>query len=260
MIRGVVLVCAALTATLLPERVGAAPVRMRFPEGPAHGFIALSDAASGTVLAHGEVIQSLEGRTVASRLVIRFDDGSLHDETVHFTQRPVFRVVSYHLVQEGPSFMERIEVTFDRTGHYRVRRRAKPGAQLEEATGHFDVPDDMSNGMTSTLLKNLMPKNSATTHVVRFRPEPVVLEYRLEPEGTDRFWVGRASGEATRFVIRPEATGLTGVLATLAGKQPPPFRMWIARGAAPTLVRFEGPLYVDGPTWRIEITGPRWKE
>lgn len=253
-----VLVGAALAASLWPECVGAVPVRMRFPEGPAHGFIVLSDARSRAVLAHGEVIQWLEGRTVASRLVIRFDDGSLYDEVVRFTQRPVFRVTSYHLSQHGPSFSEEAEVAFDRTGQYRVRRRAKPGEQQEEATGHFDVPEDVSNGMTSTLLKNLMPEGSVTTHLVAFNPKPVVLEYHLGPEGTDGYRVGSASGDATRFVIQAEATGLKGAFATLAGKQPPPIRMWIARGAAPTLVRFEGPLYADGPVWRIELTGPRW--
>jgi hypothetical protein len=37
-----------------------------------------------------------------------------------------------------------------------------------------------------------------------------------------------------------------GALATIACKQVPALRMWMANGWAPTLVRFLGPLYADG--------------
>ena len=47
---------------------------MRFAEGPSHGFFTLSDATSGKKLAHGELVQWMEKRVVASRLLIRFDD------------------------------------------------------------------------------------------------------------------------------------------------------------------------------------------
>jgi len=60
--------------------------------------------------------------------------------------------------------------------------------------------------------------------------------------------------------VTPRVRGVKGVVATIAGKQPAPFRMWIAQGEAPVLVSFEGPLYVDGPTWRIEQSPPRWKK
>jgi hypothetical protein len=49
------------------------------------------------------------------------------------------------------------------------------------------------------------------------------------------------------------------MVATVVGKQPPPVRFWLTSGRVPTFVRFEGPLYVDGPTWRVELAGARWK-
>lgn len=232
---------------------------MRFPEGPAHGFLTLSDAASGETLAHGELIQWLEKRVVASRLVIRFDDGSLYDETVRFTQRPAFRITSYELTQKGPAFDEDQRVTFDASGRYAVRQR-KHGEDEKRASGTTEIPEDVSNGLTSVLAKNLPKGASARAHLLTFRPEPLLLDLTITPQGRDPYWVGSARVEATRFVVEPEVPGVKGVLATIVGKEPPIVRMWIAPEPAPVLVRFEGALFVDGPEWRIELSAPRWKK
>jgi hypothetical protein len=232
-------------------------VKVLHPEGPSRGFVALSDL-SGKVLAHGELTQWLEKSEVVSRLVFRFDDGSIYDEVVRFTQEPVFRQTSYRLVQKGPSFPETYEVRFDRSGRYEARLASEADGE-ERSKGTFDVPEDVTNGMTSILLKNLPRGATAKTHLVSFDPEPMVLDLHLTPEGTDPFWVGRQKKNATRFRAEPKVTGVTGMLANLVGKQPPPIRMWIARGKAPGLVRFEGAFYVDGPTWRVEIAPPTWK-
>src|SRR6185295_16115708 len=126
------------------------PIKMRYPEGLAHGFILLSDTA-GTALARGELVQYLEKDVVVNRLVIRFDDGSFYEETVRFSQHPVFRLLSYRLTQDGPSFTESTDVSFSRDGDYRVRRRAAPDKEEEHARGRMEMPEDLSNGMTSTL-------------------------------------------------------------------------------------------------------------
>lgn len=254
------LAATVLAIALLPPPavVHAKPIKVRYPEGPAHGFMVVSDMA-GTVLAHGELVQWLEGRIVANRMVIRFEDDSVYDETVRFSQQPVFRLVSYKLVQQGPSFAQSSDIQFDRSGRYKVRLRAAADQKEQRASGKFDVPDDLTNGITSTILKNLAPGSSATTHLVAFDPQPRVLQLHLTPEGSDRYWVGRTAESATRFLIQPEVTGLTGVLATMIGKQPPALRMWIAQGRAPTMVRFEGFLYMGGPSWRIELSAPRWE-
>lgn len=253
--RGIAL---ALVLLLTPALTVADPVRVRVAEGPSHGFIELS-TEGGTVIAHGELTQWLERGAVANRLEIRFDDGSLYDEQLRFSQRQVFTLLSYHLVQRGPSFSETSEIEFDRSGHYRARTRSAPDEKEETDAGTIEMRDDVYNGMTSLLLKNLMPEGSATTHLLAFTPKPRWLELRIGPEGSDQYWVGPEAGTATRFLMQPKVTGLTGALATVAGKQPPDFRMWIARGKAPTLVRFEGPLYAEGPVWRVDLGRPAWK-
>lgn len=251
----------AATALLAgaPSPAAAEGVKVRLPEGPTHGFIVLTDL-NDKPLAHGELVQFLEKDEVVNRLVIRFNDGSLYDERLRFSQQGRFRLLSYQLVQKGPSFKENSRIEFDRSGRYRASVRAAPDEKEEEASGTFDIPDDVSNGMTSTLLKNLAPGATAKTHLLAFTPEPQLLELNLTPEGSDEYWVGSAGGAATRYVMKPEVTGLRGVVASVVGKQPPEFRMWIAKSNAPTLVRFEGPMYADGPPWRIAPAGPSWKK
>jgi hypothetical protein len=45
-------------------------------------------------------------------------------------------------------------------------------------------------------------------------------------------------------------------LASLLGKLPPEYHYWLLKGKAPAFVQFEGPLYTEGPIWRIEQTSP----
>jgi len=248
-----------ITVTLLVWATAATgdPVRVRHPEAYSHGFLSVSDL-NGKVLAHGELAQWVDSDAVENRLTIRFDDGSLHEEGTRYAQRRTFKLLSYHLVQRGPSFTASVDVEFDHTGRYRARVRPTPDADEETDEGSFDVPNDLSNGLTSILLKNLMPAGSLTAHVVTFRPKPLILELHLTPEGTDEFLVGPTAGKATRFLVRPRVPGLTGVLASVTGRQPRALRMWIAQGPAPALLRVEGPLYADGPPWRIEASAPRW--
>ena len=62
---------------------------------------------------------------VESRMVFRFKDGSLYDETVVFTQERVFTMQSYRLVQRGPAFAEDTEISLERaSGKYRVSTKA----------------------------------------------------------------------------------------------------------------------------------------
>lgn len=253
------LVVAVLVALAIAAGAHAAPVEMRFPEGPAHGFVDVSDPAAGKVLANGELIQWLDKKVVVSRLVFRFADGSLYDETVRFAQRPTFRLLSYELTQKGPSFSENSKIEFDRSGRYRASVTPH-GEEEKHAEGTTEIPEDVSNGLTSVLAKNLPKGASARTHLMTFLPEPLALDLDITPEGTDTYWVGGASSEATRFFVKPTVPGVKGVLASIVGKQPPEVRMWIAPEPAPVLVRFEGALYVNGPVWRIELAAPRWKK
>src|SRR5687767_13838540 len=78
----------------------AAPVNVRFPEGVSQGFLVLR-SLDGEKRADGELRQtSVSDERLVSRLIFRFLDGSLHDETVVFSQKPVLTLVSYTLVQQ----------------------------------------------------------------------------------------------------------------------------------------------------------------
>ena len=242
----------ALLLLLAPAMAAAALVTVRHPEGPTHGFIVLR-SVSGDALAHGELLQAPRGDRVESRLLFRFTDGSLYDESITFTQQRVFRLHTYHLIQRGRSFPETTDVTFDRdTGRY----RASIGDTTDEGTTEF--PDDVHNGLTATLLKNLPSGATGSGHLAYFTPKPHMLKTTLQPEGSDRFFVGDTPGTATRYFIKLEIGGVTGVIARMIGKTPPALRYWITADSVPAFVRFEGAMYLNGPRWRIELSAPRW--
>ena len=113
----VLMVLAALIAP-----VAAAPVSVRFSEGVTHGFLLVRSLA-GDIVGHGEITQMVsEGDLLESQLVFRFKDGSLHDEKVAFSQQRVFTLITYRLVQRGPSFPEQLDVSIDRgSAQYTVR-------------------------------------------------------------------------------------------------------------------------------------------
>ena len=234
----------------------AAPIEVRVPEGYTHGFVDFF--AGRQFIARGELLQFPRDGQIANRLTVSFDDGSLHDETVVFTQARVFRLRRYHLVQRGPSFPEATEVTFDDGGSYRAITR-KAGGEEEVAEGHTEVPDDVYNGLTSTLLKNLAPGEAGAVHQLAFTPKPHLLDAKLVPEAEEPFYVGALERTATRYRVVLRVSGIAGIAATLIGRDPPDVTFWITRGPAPTFVKFEGPLFAEGPVWRAELGVPRWE-
>src|SRR5689334_4007310 len=136
---------AALTLVFAWSPVSAAPVTVRFTEGVTRAFPVLR-SASGEKLAQGELSQVAQGDLVRSRLIFRFSDGSLYDESLTFSQRGVFTLQRYRLVQRGPSFPETIEATIDReTERYDVRYKADEDSPEEVLTGRFSMPADVYN-------------------------------------------------------------------------------------------------------------------
>jgi hypothetical protein len=100
-----------IIALLWHRPLAAAPIQVRFAEGSLHGFLALS-GPKGVLIASGDLLQVARDGEIQSRLVFRFKDGPVFDETVVFTQGNVFTMMSYHLVQRGPVW--RIELTTPR--------------------------------------------------------------------------------------------------------------------------------------------------
>ena len=238
------LLCALGAASL----VAAEPVSVQYREGVTRGFPALR-SATGELLARGDLSQVARGDRVESRITFRFLDGSLYDETVVFDQAAVFTLVRYHVVQRGPAFPEQLEASLDRhSERYHVRYRADEDSAEEVLTGSFSLPPDAYNGLLTTLLKNLPAGGAQMVQIVAFTPRPRLVSMRLAPLGTEVVPAGASTVEATRYSIKPQL----GLLAALLVVDSPDLTCWIARGEVPGFVRFEGPLYFQGPLWRIE--------
>jgi hypothetical protein len=228
--------------------VAAEPVAVHFPEGITRGFPVLR-SLSGEKLAQGELTQVARGDVVESRLVFRFRDGSLYDERVVFSQKDVFTLLRYHLVQQGPAFPESLDARVDRaSGRYEVRYKGDEDSPEETLTGDFDMPADVYNGLLTMLMKNLPAGNPATVQIIAFTPKPRLVKMLLTPAGEDLMQVNDAAVASVRFVVRPQL----GLLASLLVVDLPDVKCWIAAGEAPAFLRFEGPLYFMGPVWRID--------
>ena len=244
---------AILLSIALAAPAEAAPVAVRYVEGSSHGFVVLR-SYRGALLANGQLIQTVRGERVESRLFFHFADGSLYDETVTFTQHSVFRLVAYHLTQQGPAFGEASsEVSFDRdSGRYRASSSDK------SAEGPLDLPEDVHNGMTGMLLRNLPAGGRATGYLMAFTPKPQLVRSDMGPEGEERVSVGDAPLTAVRHLVKLDIPGLKGVIANLIGKDPPDIRYWVSSGAVPAFLKFEGAMYLKGPIWTIEQVTPQW--
>lgn len=236
-------------SAVLPETVA-----VRHAEGLVRGFLVLR-APSGDVLANGEIVQSSRGDRVTSRVVFRFRDGSIQDETAVFTESGRFRLVSDHLVQRGPSFPQPIDIAIDAAaGRVTVRDPASGSSIADE---QMKLPEDLANGILFTLLKNIPPEaRSSTVSMVAATPKPRLVALEITRDGEEPFAGGSPPVTATRFRVKVGLGGLAGLIAPLVGKQPPDTLVWILGGEAPGFVRSEGPLYSGGPIWRIDLGCP----
>jgi len=234
------------------------PVTVRFPEGTTHGFLVLR-SLQGQTLAHGELVAVPHGDRMESRLTWRFRDGSLQDEFMTYLQRPVLKLLSYKQIQRGPSFPGDLEVAFTREpNRYEVKQREKGKKETEGHSGTLELPADVYNGMTATVLNNLARGETATGYVVAFTPKPRLVKTTMLAVGEDSIIVGDSRRTTTRYLVDLEVGGIAGVFAKVAGKEPPDLKFWVLGGSVPAFVKFEGPFFVDGPVWRIELSSPRW--
>jgi hypothetical protein len=235
----------ALVLTLLCASLArSTPIGVQYQEGLVRAFPVLR-TTDGEALAQGDFAQVTRGDQVTSRLIFRFKDGSLYDETVVFSQRDRFMLQNYRIVQRGPSFPETLEASMDRqSGRYEVRYRADDESAEEHLTGTLAIPDDAYNGMLTLIVKNLPPGASETVSIVAFTPKPRVIALQLLPLATER----GTAGEAVRYHIRPKL----GLFASLLVIDVPDTRVWILMGDAPAFLKAEGPLYFMGPIWRVE--------
>jgi hypothetical protein len=242
-----VLAVLALTLTLSGTAL-AEPVAVRFTEGVGRGFPVLRNA-NGEKIAQGDLVQVARGDRVENRLTFRFRDGSFYDETVVYSQRDVFTLISYRLVQRGPSVPEAIEAAVDRSsGRYTVRYKGDEDSPEEVLKGKFEMPADAYNGLLSTLMKNLPTGESATVQIIAFTPKPRLVKMLLMPATEDTVMMSETAVPSTRFLVKPQL----GLFASLLVADIPDIKIWVSGGEAPAFLRFEGPLYFMGPIWRID--------
>jgi hypothetical protein len=235
----------------------AAPVQVRLPEGNTRGFL-IVHGPDGAAIGHGELRQKPVGRLIDSRFTLVFDDGSRREEHMVFSQDRVFRLERYRLVQRGPAF-PLTQVEFDRqSGRYTARaQQSKDGAE-ETSAGTLEMPDDLYNGMALVLLKNLGDGESAGGQIAVFMPGPRLLKMALVPEANQTVRLGGQPVAARRYLVKLEVGGLTGVIASMIGKEPPDARYWLATGDVPAFLRFQGAMFLNGPVWRVDMTTVEW--
>lgn len=243
-----------LIAALMSRPAEAAPVEARFPEGETHGNLLVRSLA-GETIGQGEMTQVIkEGDLIENRLVFRFKDGSLQDEKVIFSQLGVFTLMSYRLVQQGPSFPEQLDVSIDRgTGEYTVRSKTRAQEKEDVSAGQTDLPKDVYNGMLITVSKNLQGADEIVS-IFAFTPTPHVIKVQLLARDTEPVHIGDRSSKATQYVFKPQIGMIQELLGKAAGRLPAQFQYdcWIMVNETPSFVKFEGPLQLMGPTVRIE--------
>jgi hypothetical protein len=179
------------------------------------------------------------------------------EESVTFSQRDVFTMQTYHLVQSGPAFADDLDATLSRSGTYVVKTKSHKDGREHEYAGTLSMPGDVYNGMVSTIAKNISTRENTTVHFVAFMPEPRIIALELAPSGTQRVHLGQHEETAMNFTVKPQLGFLLRLGAKLTGKMPPDSHVWIITDEVPAFVRSEGPLF-SGPVWRIALTSPEW--
>jgi hypothetical protein len=233
-------------------RLNADPVVVRYRQGSAHGFLVLK-TLDGVHVATGDVTQSVHGDRVMSRVLFRFRDGSVDDDTTVFSQQGVFRLISDHHIQHGASFPKPVDMLVDATTG-RITSRDQDG---KVTITHLDLPPDVSNGLPPNLLMNIVPSTPETKlSFIVPGTKPRLIRVSIKPAGRVPFTVGGMRKKAIDYVLHIELGGLAGMIAPLIGKEPPDFHIWILDEKSPAFIREEGQLYQDGPIWRIEQVSP----
>ena len=236
---------------------GADPVRVRYPEGSVHGYLALR-SLDGKLLAAGDLTQTVQHGRLISRLIYRFKDGSIDDDTAVFTQNGTFRLISDHRIQKGPMFPKPTELTIKaQTGEVTVRYTENGKDKVE--TTHMDLPDDLSNGILLDVVKNI-PAEAEETKIsyVAATPKPRLIKLALKSDGTESFRSAGRVNHAHRFVIHADLGGIMGVIAPMLGKAPADSYAWVSGDEVPAFIRSESPLYLGGPVLRTELVSPVW--
>jgi hypothetical protein len=244
----------ALTSSLMSE-----PIVTRYTEGLIQGFLVLRDM-DDKILASGELSQRASGNQVTSELVFHFRDGSLHEETTVFSQRKVFQLLTYHLVEKGKAFKRATDMTINTSKGLVTVISTDDDGKEKTYSETMKLPPDLANGLIMTLVKDIDPKVAKTTvSMVASTPKPRLIKLVIKPEEVeDTFSVAGSPRKALNYSIKVDIGGVSGVVAPIVGKQPPDIHVWLVRGKSPGVLKSEGPLSEASPVWKIELASPVW--
>jgi len=245
-----------LGALLVVGPLAAATVPVRFAEGSIHGFFVLR-TLEGRFLAQGDLLEVARNGEIEKTTLFRFQDGSLFQETVVFSQRGVYTLQHYRVEQRGPTFKEDIDLRLERaSGKYRIEIRDHKDGATRVCEGTLELPPDLYNGMLPTVVKDLVRGAGETVHYVAFTPEPKIIQLAIAPEGRQTLKVGEGDRTAAHYVVRPVLGAWRRLFATVLGRVPHDGHVWILDGEVPSFVGFEGQLCNLGPAWRIDLVSP----
>ena len=231
------------------------PMAVHRAQGTGHAFLVLR-AESGSPLGYGEYLQLVHGDRVNSRMTYHFLDGSIDDETTIFSQHARFHLIRDHHVQRGPFFSKASDFTVEEGGNVTLRTIDGDGKEKVE-TNHIELPEEVSNGITGTLLLNASPKAGPfKLGLVAPTGKGRLIQLSVSVESEQPFSpVKGVRRKATVFRIHPELGGVAGVVAPVLRKQPKDVFVWILEGDVPGLVREVGQLEEGGPIVSVEPAG-----
>ena len=142
------------------------------------------------------------------------------------------------------------------TGQVMVRYTDDDGKE-QTISERLTLPADVANGLLFTLVRHIQPSVPQTiVSQVAMTPKPRLVDLIILPKGEEPFSSGAIKHKAMHYVVKVKIGGITGLLASLLGKQPADMQIWVLGGEAPAFVKFEGPLYNGGPIWRVELAAP----
>jgi len=176
-----------------------------------------------------------------------------------YTQRTSFRLVSYHLVQKGPTFPIPMEVSIDgSTGRVTVRYTEDGKEQVD--TEQMQLPVDVANGMVPTLAKTSRPGRRKRSCRWWGRRETALVKLKITQVGQESFTREGPRYDATHYLVKV-ISGRYGRVGDAGGQEPAGQPRWIVGGAVPGFVKAEMPLYLGGPAcgskWRARPGHPR---
>jgi hypothetical protein len=250
---------ALVAITLLAPSCGlqSQELKVRYRAGTEHGFVVLHDLA-GALLANGEITQVPYQDRIKVRLLLHFRDGSIDDETTVYSQRDTFHLISDRLQQSGKSFPNPCDVKVDVRAQ-QVSVRAVSKGKPVVTTEHMDLSPDLANGMLFALIQNLQADaGHLEVPYLAMQAKPRMVKLAIAQQGAEPFKVAGHTYQAMKYVVKVNLGGLAGIVAPMIGKQPPDTYVWVTEGGVPAVVRVQGPLYIDGPIWNIQMASPTW--